>query len=73
MMQQSFDGVPTRSSIRSVLERPAREVPLTIDDTCPRCGQPRDEMLVKLMNTLLKARARLAELGEDSLNLTPDL
>ena len=37
------------------------EQPIKVEDICPKCGKPRDKMLAKLMQTILRLRARLAE------------
>ncbi len=37
------------------------EHPVQVSDLCERCGEPRDKLLVKLMQTILRLRERLAE------------
>ena len=41
------------------------ERPLQVTDACPRCGGDRDKMLARLMDTVLRLRARLAKVDPD--------
>ena len=39
----------------------SEERPVQVSDLCEKCGAPRDKLLVKLMQTILRLRERLAE------------